>query len=185
MRYLTALAAIAACATCLVAPLSASAQQKNEITITRQPGILYLPSHVMEKQHLIEQEAAKRGVPNLKVTWANLSGGGAQTDALLSGNVDVVNTGVGNLLLLWDRTKGGVKGIVANSALPLTLITRNPNVKSIASNVAALIASTIFGFASANFVVVKNCDCVSGPPMISGDVSTTWAPGTFLSSKYE
>jgi NitT/TauT family transport system substrate-binding protein len=112
-----------------VAP--ASAQSKSEISITRQPGILYLPSHVMEKQQLIEKEAAKLGVPNLKVTWANLSGGGAQTDALLSGSVDIVNTGVGNLLLLWDRTKGGVKGIVANSALPLTLVTRNPNIRTL------------------------------------------------------
>ncbi|HXR56073.1 MAG TPA: ABC transporter substrate-binding protein [Casimicrobiaceae bacterium] len=131
MRPSLSLAALAACATFLIAPLSAVAQQKAEITITRQPGILYLPSHVMEKQHLIEQEAAKRGLPNLKVKWANLSGGGAQTDALLAGSVDAVNTGVGNLLLLWDRTKGGVKGIVANSALPLTLITRNPNIKTL------------------------------------------------------
>ena len=115
----------------LTASAPADAQQKSEISITRQPGILYLPSHVMEKQQLIEKEAAKLGVPNLKVTWASLSGGGAQTDALLSGNVDIVNTGVGNLLLLWDRTKGGVKGIVANSALPLTLVTRNPNIKSL------------------------------------------------------
>ena len=109
----------------------ALAQQKSEISITRQPGILYLPSHVMEKQQLIEKEAAMLGVPNLKVTWASLSGGGAQTDALLAGNVDIVNTGVGNLLLLWDRTKGGVKGIVANSALPLTLITRNPAIRTL------------------------------------------------------
>jgi NitT/TauT family transport system substrate-binding protein len=115
----------------LVSSWGAMAQQKSEISITRQPGILYLPSHVMEKQHLIEKEAARLGVPNLKVTWAQLAGGGAQTDALLSGNVDVVNTGVGNLLLLWDRTKGGVKGIVANSALPLALITRNPNIHSL------------------------------------------------------
>jgi NitT/TauT family transport system substrate-binding protein len=121
----------AACAALIGVPLPAAAQQKTEITITRQPGILYLPSHVMEKQKLIEREAAKQGVPNLVVHWANLSGGGAQTDALLSGNVDVVNTGVGNLLLLWDRTKGGVKGIVANSALPLTLISRNPNIKTL------------------------------------------------------
>ena len=120
-----------ALASVLAASAPADAQQKSEISITRQPGILYLPSHVMEKQQLIEKEAAKLGVPNLKVTWASLSGGGAQTDALLSGNVDIVNTGVGNLLLLWDRTKGGVKGIVANSALPLTLVTRNPNIKSL------------------------------------------------------
>src|SRR3954469_23510731 len=78
---------------------TASAQQKSEISITRQPGILYLPSHVMEKQHLIEKQAEKLGVPNLKVNWLLLSGGGAQTDSLLSGNVDIVNTGVGNLLL--------------------------------------------------------------------------------------
>ena len=120
-------ALLAAAALC--AP--AAAQQKTEISITRQPGILYLPSHVMEKQQLIEKEAAKLGVPNLVVHWASLSGGGAQTDALLAGNVDVVNTGVGNLLLLWDRTKGGVKGIVANSALPLTLITRNANIRTL------------------------------------------------------
>src|SRR4051812_16536601 len=94
----------------------AHAQQKSEISITRQPGILYLPSHVMEKQRLIEKQAETLGVPNLKVSWAQLTGGGSQTDALLAGSVDVVNTGVGNLLLLWDRTKGGVKGIVANSA---------------------------------------------------------------------
>ena len=115
----------------LLAPLWAGAQQKSEIIITRQPGILYLPSHVMEKQHLIEKQAQKLGVPDLKIDWKLLTGGGSQTDALLAGGVDVVNTGVGNLLLLWDRTKGGVKGIVANSALPLALVTRNPNIKTL------------------------------------------------------
>src|SRR4051812_40428956 len=104
-------------AACALMCTHAGAQQKSEISITRQPGILYLPSHVMEKQRLIEKEAEKLGVPGLKVNWAQLSGGGSQTDALLAGSVDIVNTGVGNLLLLWDRTKGGVKGIIANSAL--------------------------------------------------------------------
>jgi len=132
MRPLIFIATLCAvCATLLVAPLPAGAQQKAEISITRQPGILYLPSHVMEKQQLIEKEAEKLGVHGLKVKWAVLSGGGAQTDALLSGSVDIVNTGVGNLLLLWDRTKGEVKGIIANSALPLALVTRNPNIKTL------------------------------------------------------
>ena len=130
MKRLSKFIAVALGAAVVVA-FPALAQQKSEISITRQPGILYLPSHVMEKQQLIEKEAAKLGVPNLKVNWASLSGGGVQTDALLAGNVDIVNTGVGNLLLLWDRTKGGVKGIVANSALPLTLVTRNPNIKTL------------------------------------------------------
>jgi sulfonate transport system substrate-binding protein len=119
-----------ACVTLLLSA-TGGAQQKAEIIITRQPGIIYLPSHIMEKERLIEKEASKLGIPELKVNWAVLSGGGSQTDALLAGSVDVVNTGVGNLLLLWDRTKGGVKGIVANSALPLTLVTRNPNIHTL------------------------------------------------------
>jgi NitT/TauT family transport system substrate-binding protein len=132
MGHFSRLLAVAlACVGAAFVPAMANAQQKSEISITRQPGIIYLPSHVMEKQHLIEKHAEKLGVPNLKINWIVLSGGGNQTDALLSGSVDVVNTGVGNLLLLWDRTKGGVKGIVANSALPLTLISRNPNIKTL------------------------------------------------------
>ena len=131
IRLQAMLSAVIVAASALALSFAASAQQKTDISITRQPGILYLPSHVMEKQHLIEKEAAKLGIPNLTVTWANLNSGGAQTDALLSCSVDIVNTGVGNLLLLWDRTRGGVKGIVANSALPLTLITRNPNIRTL------------------------------------------------------
>ena len=110
---------------------AASAQEKTEISITRQPGILYLPSHVIEKQKLIEKYAAQLGVENVTTKWITFSGGGAQTDALLSGGVDIVNTGTGNLLLLWDRTRGGVKGIVASSALPLALITHDPKIKSL------------------------------------------------------
>ena len=53
------------------------AQAKTEITITRQPSILYLPTQIIEKQHLIEKQAAKLGIPNLKVDWVNFSGGGS------------------------------------------------------------------------------------------------------------
>jgi len=108
-----------------------SAQQKSEVTLSRQPGIFYMPSHIMEKNRLIEKHAASLGVPGVSTKWINLSGGGAQTDALLAGSVDILNTGTGNLLLLWDRTRGGVKGIVATSAQPMTLISRDASIKSI------------------------------------------------------
>ena len=109
----------------------ASAQQKTEISLSRQPGIFYMPSHIMEKQKLIEKHAAALGLPGVSTKWVTFSGGGAQTDALLAGGVDILNTGTGNLLLLWDRTRGGVKGIVATSAQPMTLISRDANIKSI------------------------------------------------------
>lgn len=109
----------------------AMAQQKTEISLSRQPGIFYMPTHIIEKQKLIEKHAAALGVPGVTTKWITFSGGGAQTDALLAGSVDILNTGTGNLLLLWDRTRGGVKGIVATSAQPMTLISRDANIKSL------------------------------------------------------
>ena len=123
--------AVLALASGLAAVPMAEAQQKTEITVSRAFGLIYLATDVIEKQQLIEKEAAKLGIPDLKVKWVTFSGGGAQTDALLAGNVDVVNSGVGNLLLLWDRTKGGVKGIVGTSAQPLIMISRDPRIKSL------------------------------------------------------
>ena len=79
----------------------------------------------------LARRSASRRCPALPPNGSIFSGGGAQTDALLAGSVDIVNTGTGNLLLLWDRTRGGVKGIVATSAQPMTLISRDPKIKSI------------------------------------------------------
>ena len=109
----------------------ALAQAKTEIALSRQPGIFYMPSHIMEKQKLIEKHAAAKGLSGISTKWLTFNSGGAQTDALLAGGVDILNTGTGNLLLLWDRTRGGVKGIVATSAQPMTLISRDAGIKSL------------------------------------------------------
>ena len=130
MMWRTASGAIAVL-TMALSGSPALAQQKSEIVLSRQPGIFYMPSHIMEKQKLIEKHAAALGASGVSTKWITLSGGGAQTDALLAGGVDILNTGTGNLLLLWDRTRGGVKGIVATSAQPMTLISRDANIKSL------------------------------------------------------
>jgi NitT/TauT family transport system substrate-binding protein len=109
----------------------ALAEAKTEITVTRQPSILYFPTHIMEKQKLIEKHAARLGLGTLTVRWITFSNGGTQTDAMLAGSIEIATAGLGNMLLLWDRTKGGVKGIVASAALPQLLITRDPRIKSI------------------------------------------------------
>ena len=115
--------------TLALVPLPAKAQQAREIKVTRQPSIIYMPTYVMERQHLIEHHAAVLGVADLHVEWLVFAGGGNATDALLSGNIDVIHTGPTNLLLLWDRTRGGVKGIVASSALPLIMVSRDPRLQ--------------------------------------------------------
>jgi len=110
---------------------AATAQEKTAVKITRQPSIIYMPTYIMEAQGLIERQAAALGVPGLKLEWITFNGGGAATDALLADAVDMVNTGVGNMLLLWDRTRGRVKGIVATCAEPLVLISRDPRIQKL------------------------------------------------------
>ena len=117
------------------APLAANAvraQAKTAIKITRQPSIIYIPTYIMEAGKLIEAHAAKLGAPGLAVEWITFNGGGNATDALLADSVDMVNTGVGNMLLLWDRTRGRVKGVVATCAEPLVLVSRDPRIKTLA-----------------------------------------------------
>jgi NitT/TauT family transport system substrate-binding protein len=88
----------------------------------------------MEHEKLVEKAGITEGLNDLKVTWAQLSGGTTVNDALLANAVQLSAGGVGPLLVLWDRTKDGkgdVKALAAVSDVPMTLTTRNPNVKAI------------------------------------------------------
>lgn len=111
----------------------AHAEQK-EIRLARQYSMGYLQLNVMEHQKLIEQEAVKLGVNDLKVSWVRLNGPAAINDALISGNIDVATGGVPGLLVLWSRTRGTpqeVRGISALSSQPFLLNSRDPAVKTI------------------------------------------------------
>ena len=120
-----------AAAATIFSPLVAKSQQKNEILLSRQPGILYLPSHIMEKRQLLEKHTARLGVRGVTTKWFTVNNSAAQIDQLLSDSIDIINTGTGPFMLLWDRTRGGVKGIVSTSAGPMHLITRDPRIQTL------------------------------------------------------
>ena len=103
----------------------------SELKITRQPGLLFSPMLLMEHHKLVEKHAKEVGLPDLKASWVTIMSGGANNDALLSGSVHVVTSGVTNLLLLWAKTNGDVKALIGVSGLPFKLVTRNPNIKTI------------------------------------------------------
>ena len=103
----------------------------SELRITKQPSIIYLPLVIMEQNKLVEKHAKAAGLGDLKVTWITFNSGGTSTDALLSGSVDLVTSGVSNLLLLWERTKGQVNGLTSVGGLPMLLVTRDPAVKTL------------------------------------------------------
>jgi NitT/TauT family transport system substrate-binding protein len=103
-----------------------------EIKVAKQYGISYLPLMLMEDGKLIEKHAKLAGV-DVTVTWATFAGGNVMNDALLSSSLQVASGGVGPLVTLWSRTRGNldVRGIAALNSMPLMLVTRNPNVKSV------------------------------------------------------
>jgi NitT/TauT family transport system substrate-binding protein len=103
----------------------------SELKISKQPGLLFAPMILMEHHKLVEKHAKDAGVPDLKAAWLTLMSGGANNDALLSGSLHIVTSGVTNMLLLWGKTNGDVKAIIGVSGLPFKLITRNPNIKTI------------------------------------------------------
>lgn len=105
------------------------------IRLGKQYGLPFLPQMVMEAQELIEKHAAREGVPGLKVEWLTLSGPGALNEALLSGSMEFVNVATPALATLWDKTvrsSRAVRALCTVQSMPYTLVTRNPQVKSIA-----------------------------------------------------
>ncbi|MBK9606687.1 MAG: ABC transporter substrate-binding protein [Betaproteobacteria bacterium] len=77
-----------------------------EIRIAKADGISYLPFLMIERFNLIEKEAEKVGLKNVKVSWSRFASAAGMNDALLSGNVDFAGIGTPGFLIMWDRTKG-------------------------------------------------------------------------------
>jgi NitT/TauT family transport system substrate-binding protein len=115
----------------LALSIGAARAEVSELKISKQPGLLFAPMILMEQHKLVEKHAAAAGVPQLKAEWITLMSGGANNDALLSGSLHIVTSGVSNMLLLWGKTNGDVKAIIGVAGLPYKLITRNPNIKTI------------------------------------------------------
>ena len=83
----------------------------------------------MEQQRLIEKHAARLGLPNLKVSIIRLAGTGPVTDGLLSGKLHFASGGAPGAMLLWDRTRGGVKSCFAMNATDQKLVTVRPELR--------------------------------------------------------
>jgi len=113
----------------LAAPAVAEVEK---VLISYQPGLSYMPVILAGKNKLIQKHAAAAGMSNVTVDWVRLTSGGATVEALVTNNVDVATSGATNLLAAWDRTQGEVKGLAASGGAPMLLVTRNPDVKTLA-----------------------------------------------------
>ena len=127
-----AFVALAVAAVGLVAAAPRARAEMAEIKVAKQYGIGYLPLMLMEDGGLIEKHAKAVGV-EVKVTWATFAGGNVMNDALLSNSLQFASGGVGPMITLWSRTRGNldVRGVAALNSMPLYLVTRNANAKTI------------------------------------------------------
>jgi len=102
-----------------------------EVNLANQYGFGHLSLTIVKGEKLIEKHAAAAGIA-LKPNWFNTQGSATMADALVSGSADIVSLGTTGFLNLWDKTRGEVKAIGPVSAIPMYLITRNPNVHTVA-----------------------------------------------------
>src|SRR5215470_18253281 len=119
----------------LTASLPAGAETR-ELRISRGFGIHYLPLYVTEKLKLVEKHAAEAGLGDVKVSYSVIDGGNVINEAMLSGALDIAAVGVPGFLTLWDRARNipqnEVRGLSGVGAGSVWLVSRNPNVKTLA-----------------------------------------------------
>ena len=127
------LIAAALCAGLSLGAASAANAEVSHITVAREFGISYLPLMIMQDHHLIQKQAAARGIKDLKVTWSKFAGGNVMNEALLSGSLQFASGGVAPMVIAWARTRGNydIKVVSALNSMPLLLNTNNPAIKSI------------------------------------------------------
>jgi NitT/TauT family transport system substrate-binding protein len=112
---------------------AAARAEANQVRFARQLGLGYLQFYVMQDKQMVERQAERAGLGKIATTYSGMGTPTAITDALLSGNVDVIGIGLPAFLTMWDKTRGNmdVRGMMAMNRQPAYLNTRNPNIKSI------------------------------------------------------
>src|SRR5258708_752235 len=110
-----------------------AAAEVDEIKIGKQYGLPYIQFVIMEDQKVIEKNAKLHGLGDIKVNWATLGGPAQLNDGIISGAIDVAAVGLPNLITMWEKTRTNVKvrAIAGLNFMPLLLVTRDPQIKTL------------------------------------------------------
>jgi NitT/TauT family transport system substrate-binding protein len=126
---------LAAAMTALLAAGWPAAAEVSEVRISKGFGILHLPLIVMQDQKLLEKEAAKAALGDVKVSWLTFDGGNIINDAMLAGTLDIAGIGAPGFITLWAKAKASPKvevvGLSGLSATSLYLNSNRPELKSL------------------------------------------------------
>jgi NitT/TauT family transport system substrate-binding protein len=110
---------------------SPAVAEVKEVRFVRQMGLGYLQIYIMQDRKLVEKQAKALGLGEVTAQYVSLGQPTALHDALLSGSADFVAAGSAPFIILWDKSRGGVKGLTALNSQPTYLNTLNPNIHSV------------------------------------------------------
>jgi NitT/TauT family transport system substrate-binding protein len=96
-----------------------------------QYGISYLPLIIMEEEKLLEATTASMGLGRVELKLQRVSGSTAINEGLIAGNADMGVMGVPSLLIIAEKTRGGVKGLSSTSSFPMILNTVATDVRTL------------------------------------------------------
>jgi NitT/TauT family transport system substrate-binding protein len=98
------------------------------------PDLAALSLIVAAHDHLVEKQAAARGLAGVTVQWLTPNGGNP-IEQLVNGQADVVaTTDLVGFLLAWDERSGTpqeIRGLAALARMPYQLLSRNPAIATI------------------------------------------------------
>jgi NitT/TauT family transport system substrate-binding protein len=132
MNGISRRSALGAIAGAVALPGLARAQAATEVRTIIQYGVSYLPLMMIEEEKLLGSALAEQGDPRIELKLQKVSGSTAVNEGLLAGTADMGVMGVRSLLIIAEKTRGGVKGVSGCSSLPMVLDTVADRIKTIA-----------------------------------------------------
>lgn len=115
----------------LAAPSLVRAQQATQVRAMIQYGVSYLPLMMIEEEKLLGAALAEQGDPRVELSLQRVSGSTSVNEGLLAGTADMGVMGSPSLLIIAEKTRGGVKGLTGTSSFPMVLNTVVERIKKI------------------------------------------------------
>jgi NitT/TauT family transport system substrate-binding protein len=110
-------------------PSLARAQPAMEVRAIIQYGVSYLPLMMIEEEKLLGVALAEQGDARVELKLQRVSGSNAVNEGLLAGTADMGVMGMPSLLIIAEKTRGGVKGLAGTSSFPMVLNTVADRIK--------------------------------------------------------
>ena len=124
--------ALGAIAGAMALPALAKAQSATEVRAIIQYGVSYLPLMMIEEEMLLGAALAEQGDTRIELKLQRVSGSTAVNEGLIAGTADMGVMGSPSLLIIAEKTRGGVKGLTGCSSFPMVLNTVVERIKTIA-----------------------------------------------------